>query len=152
MSLDIAGQRFSRRSSLRRPFLLRTVDCRLSTVDFPGGIGDHAADFRERTNDMEKPIFPGWPQLDQDDYDAVKSVLDSRALWCGAPLAPCGNQVWRFQEEFARFQGVRRALAVTNGTHAIEASLLALGIGLGDEVIVTDYTFVASASAVLAVN
>ena len=101
---------------------------------------------------MQPPTFPTWPQLDQDDHQAVKSVLDSRALWCGAPAAHCGEQVWRFQEEFARFHGVRRALAVTNGTHAIEASLLALGIGLGDEVIVTDYTFVASASAVVAVN
>src|SRR5262249_16939234 len=93
-------------------------------------------ELRWRARPMHEPRFPTWPELDQDDYQAVKGVLDSRALWCGAPAAHCGEQVWRFQEEFARFHGVRRALAVTNGTHAIEASLLALGIGLGDEVIV----------------
>ncbi len=101
---------------------------------------------------MQKPTFPSWPELDRDDYEAVKGVLDSRALWCGAPASPYGKQVWRFQEEFSRFQGVRRSIAVTNGTHALEAALRALGVGLGDEVIVTDYTFVASASAVVAVN
>ncbi len=101
---------------------------------------------------MQKPLFPVWPQLDQSDYEIVKQVLDSKALWCGAPLAPCGQHVWRWQEEFAQFQGARHCVAVTNGTHAIEIALRALDIGLGDEVIVTDYTFVASASAVIGVN
>jgi dTDP-4-amino-4,6-dideoxygalactose transaminase len=101
---------------------------------------------------MDRPAYPRWPIIDEEDYAAAKSVLDARALWCGAPAAPCGQNVWKFQEEFAAFQGARHCIAITNGTHAIEASLRALGIGVGDEVIVTDYTFFASASAVLAVN
>jgi dTDP-4-amino-4,6-dideoxygalactose transaminase len=101
---------------------------------------------------MEKPLFPVWPQLDKDDYEIVKGVLDSGQLWCGAPQSHCGENVWEFQREFADFQGSKHCLAVTNGTHALEVALLALDIGLGDEVIVSDYTFVASASAVMAVN
>jgi dTDP-4-amino-4,6-dideoxygalactose transaminase len=101
---------------------------------------------------MENPQFPAWPQLDNKDYEMVKEVLDSGQLWCGAPKSPCGNNVWEFQKEFAQFQGAKHCLAVTNGTHAIEVALLALDVGLGDEVIVSDYTFVASASAVMAVN
>ncbi|MBD3187559.1 aminotransferase class I/II-fold pyridoxal phosphate-dependent enzyme [Candidatus Bathyarchaeota archaeon] len=96
--------------------------------------------------------FPEWPQLDEDDYAAVKSVLDSGNLWCGAPAVHKGENVWAFLEEFAEFCGAKHCIAVTNGTHAIEVALMALGVGLGDEVIVSDYTFVASGSAVVGVN
>ena len=101
---------------------------------------------------MEQALFPAWPQLDKEDYETVKRVMDSGQLWCGAPQSHCGENVWEFQREFAEFQGARHCIAVTNGTHALEVALLALDVGLGDEVIVSDYTFVASASAVLAVN
>jgi dTDP-4-amino-4,6-dideoxygalactose transaminase len=101
---------------------------------------------------MDNKTFPAWPQLDADDYEMVKGVLDSGQLWCGAPQSPCGHNVWEFQKEFADFQQARHCIAVTNGTHAIEVALLGLDVGLGDEVIVSDYTFVASASAVMAVN
>lgn len=101
---------------------------------------------------MKKSLFPAWPQLDKEDYEIVKGVLDSGQLWCGAPKSPCGKNVWKFQKEFVHFQGGKHCIAVTNGTHALEVALLALDIGLGDEVIVSDYTFVASASAIMAVN
>jgi dTDP-4-amino-4,6-dideoxygalactose transaminase len=101
---------------------------------------------------MKAPAFPIWPILEKDDYDTIKEVLDSGALWCGAPMSPRGKNVWSFQKEFAEFQGAKHCIAVTNGTHAIEVALMALGIGLGDEVIVSDYTFVASASAIIGVN
>jgi dTDP-4-amino-4,6-dideoxygalactose transaminase len=101
---------------------------------------------------MKQNSFPSWPQLDEEDYAIVKEVLDSRQLWCGAPKSRCGNNVWEFQREFADFQGAKYCQCVTNGTHALEAALLALDVGLGDEVIVSDYTFVASASAIVAVN
>lgn len=96
--------------------------------------------------------FPDWPQLDADDHEMVKSVLDSKHLWCGAPAVHKGEHVWAFQDEFKRYLGARHCFAVTNGTHAIEIALMALDVGLGDEVIVSDYTFVASGSAVVAVN
>ena len=96
--------------------------------------------------------FPEWPQLDAAEKKAVLEVLDSGNLWCGAPSTHKGENVWKFQEEFAKLTGAKHCFAVTNGTHAIEVALMALGIGLGDEVIVSDYTFVASGSAVVAVN
>ncbi|MHA1847241.1 MAG: DegT/DnrJ/EryC1/StrS family aminotransferase [Promethearchaeota archaeon] len=96
--------------------------------------------------------FPRWPQIDEEDNEMIASVLESGNLWCGAPDVHVGENVWDFQEEFANFCGSKYCVAVTNGTHALEVSLLALGIGLGDEVIVSDYTFVASASAVIGVN
>ncbi|GAK58373.1 glutamine--scyllo-inositol transaminase [Candidatus Vecturithrix granuli] len=95
---------------------------------------------------------PQWPIWDQDDLAAVTEVVQSGKWWCGAPLNQVGKNLWAFQEEFAQFQEVKHCIAVANGTVAIEVVLLALGIGLGDEVIVPDYTFVASASAVIAAN
>jgi hypothetical protein len=60
-----------------------------------------------------------------------------------------GQENVRFEEEFAVFAGCRHAIAVANGTVALELALLALGIGPGDEVIVSSRTFIASASAIV---
>lgn len=73
---------------------------------------------------------------------AVLKVLRSRWLTMGAVTQ-------EFEAEFASFLGVRHALAVSNGTHALHLACLALGIGPGDEVIVPSLTFVASANAIL---
>ncbi|MFO8020571.1 MAG: DegT/DnrJ/EryC1/StrS family aminotransferase [Promethearchaeia archaeon] len=96
--------------------------------------------------------FPDWPIYDEREIEALKDVIESGNWWIGSPAVPKGDNVWKFQEEFAEFQEAKNAIAVINGTVAIEAALLALDIGLGDEVIVSDYTFVASASAVVATN
>jgi dTDP-4-amino-4,6-dideoxygalactose transaminase len=100
----------------------------------------------------EEELFPSWPVWDEEDVEAVTAVVRSGNWWCGAPLEQVGANVWEFQKEFARFQEAKHCVAVANGTVAIETVLLALGVGMGDEVIVSDYTFVASASAVVAVN
>jgi dTDP-4-amino-4,6-dideoxygalactose transaminase len=60
-----------------------------------------------------------------------------------------GSVTQKFESEFARSVGVKHALAVSNGTHALHLACLALGIGPGDEVIVPALTFVATANAVL---
>ena len=60
-----------------------------------------------------------------------------------------GIQGRRFEEEFARFVGCKHAVAVANGTVALELALHALGIGPGDEVVVPSRTFIASAGSVL---
>jgi dTDP-4-amino-4,6-dideoxygalactose transaminase len=99
-----------------------------------------------------KENFPKWPVYDESEIEALKNVIKSGKWWCGAPGLHQGENIWKFQEEFAKFQGAKHCIAVFNGTVAIEVPLLALGIGLGDEVIVSDYTFVASASAVVATN
>ena len=88
--------------------------------------------------------FPAWPQYDEKERRALMEVLDSRVWW----RTP-GTQTLAFEQEFARYQDARHGIAVTNGTAALEVALNALDIGPGDEVIVPDFTFVATASAVL---
>ncbi len=102
---------------------------------------------------MEKPPkFVEWPIWDDQERQALIDVINSGEWWAGAPKSQAGSHHWRFQTEFAEFNGSKYAFGCTNGTHAIEVSLLALGIGLGDEVIVPEWTFVATASSVIAAN
>jgi dTDP-4-amino-4,6-dideoxygalactose transaminase len=60
-----------------------------------------------------------------------------------------GPETKAFEDEFAAFSGVAEAVAVSNGTTAIELALWALGVGPGDEVVTTAWTFWATAEAVL---
>ena len=64
-------------------------------------------------------------------------------------ISSLGAYVSRFEDEFARFCGVEHAVSVANGTVALHLALHALGIGPGDEVIVPDLSFVATANSVL---
>ena len=88
--------------------------------------------------------FPAWPQYDDREEKALKEVLESRQWW----RTP-GSRTLAFEQAFAAYHGAAFGIAVTNGTHALEVVLAALGIGFGDEVIVPDFTFVATGSAVL---
>lgn len=60
-----------------------------------------------------------------------------------------GESVFKFEEEFARYCGVKHAVSTSSGTSALQLSLIALGVKGGDEVITTPYSFVATANAVL---
>jgi dTDP-4-amino-4,6-dideoxygalactose transaminase len=91
--------------------------------------------------------FPVWPQFDDRERRALNEVLESRVWW----RTP-GTKTLEFEQEFARFHGARHGIAVTNGTAALEVAMAPMGIGPGDEVILPDFTFVATASAVLFVN
>lgn len=91
--------------------------------------------------------WPAWPQWDESERAALSGVLESGA-WSSAR----GEQARLWAEEFAAMQGVEHGLALTNGTHTLEAALAACGVGEGDEVIVPALTFVATATAALAVN
>lgn len=74
-----------------------------------------------------------------------KYVLDCLAsTW----ISSRGEYITRFENGFAKFIGTKYAIATSNGTTALHLALLALGIGNGDEVIVPDLTFVASANTV----
>jgi perosamine synthetase len=64
-------------------------------------------------------------------------------------ISSTGQYITRFENEFAKFCGCKYGVAVSNGTVALHLSLVALGVGRGDEVIVPDLTFAASANAVL---
>ncbi len=91
--------------------------------------------------------FPAWPQFDEREEKALLEVLHS-GVWWRTP----GTKTLAFEEEFAAYQQAKYGIACTNGTAALEIVMAGLGIGLGDEVIVPDFTFVASASAVLFVG
>src|SRR5438067_1500015 len=91
--------------------------------------------------------FPEWPQYDENERRALNEVLESR-IWWRTP----GTRTLEFEQAFAKFHGARHGIAVTNGTAALEVTMAALGIGQGDEVILPDFTFVATASAVLFAN
>ncbi len=88
--------------------------------------------------------FPVWPYYDSNEERALKEVLESRVWW----RTP-GTRTLEFEKSFAKFHGARHGIAVTNGTAALEVTIAGLGITAGDEVIVPNFTFVATASAVL---
>ena len=94
---------------------------------------------------MQTGSWPEWPQYDDAEKKALLDVLESRVWW----RTP-GTQTLAFEQEFANYQQAKYGIAVTNGTAALEVAIAALGIGPGDEVIVPDFTFIATASAVFA--
>lgn len=89
--------------------------------------------------------FPKWPFYDADERQAVDRVLQSGNVnyWTG-------QECREFEREYAAAAGTRHAIALTNGTVALELALYALGIGDGDEVVTTPRTFIASASCAVA--
>jgi len=79
--------------------------------------------------------------------DAAAETLVLEVLRSGHLVQ--GPMVERFEERFAAICGVRHAVAVSNGTVSLVAALLALGVGPGDEVITSPFTFVATINAIL---
>lgn len=81
------------------------------------------------------------PTIEDDDLDAVKEVLGSGLLVQGARVAA-------FETELSRYVGTQHAVVVSNGTAALHLSLLALGVGPGDLVAVTAYSWPATANVI----
>ena len=88
--------------------------------------------------------FPAWPQFDKKTDQKVLDILHSGKVnyWTG----PVGMQ---FEEAWAKWLGVKNAVSVSNGTAALHVALTALGVGSGDEVICTSYSFIASSFCAL---
>ncbi|WDG08115.1 DegT/DnrJ/EryC1/StrS aminotransferase family protein [Vibrio campbellii] len=92
---------------------------------------------------LNTPFSP-WPSFTQEEADAVSCVLLSNKVnyWTG-------NECREFEKEFAAWAGCEYAIALGNGTLALDVALKALGVGEGDEVITTPRTFLASASSIV---
>ena len=88
--------------------------------------------------------FSPWPCFSEEEAEAAKQVLLSNKVnyWTG-------QECKKFEAEFAAMCDVEHAIAVANGTVALELALEALDIGAGDEVIVPSRTFLASASCIV---
>lgn len=93
---------------------------------------------------MLNTSLPPWPSFTQEEADAVSHTLLSNKVnyWTG-------NECREFEKEFAAWCGTEYAVALANGTVALDLALKALHIGQGDEVIVTSRTFLASVSCII---
>lgn len=91
-----------------------------------------------------KLIHSPWPYFDQEEIDAVSAVMRSGKVnyWTG-------ELTKKFEVEFAAWVGAKYAVALANGTVALDLALKSLEIGPGDEVVVTPRTFIASVSSVV---
>jgi dTDP-4-amino-4,6-dideoxygalactose transaminase len=83
-----------------------------------------------------------WPHFDPEQIEAASRVLAS-----GRVNSWTGEETSSFEQEFARWCSARHAIAMANGSLALSAAYLALGLGSGDELITTPRTFIATASS-----
>ena len=88
--------------------------------------------------------FSSWPSFSEEEANAVRDVILSNKVnyWTG-------QECREFEKEFAAWAGSEHAIALANGTVALDLALQALGIGAGDEVVVTPRTFLASVSSIV---
>ena len=88
--------------------------------------------------------FSSWPSFSEEEANAVKNVLLSNKVnyWTG-------NECREFEKEFAVWSNSKYAIALGNGTLALDSALKALDIGFGNEVIVTSRTYIASVTSIV---
>ena len=91
--------------------------------------------------DLKKQYLRIKPEIDA----AIQRVLDSTAFIQGEEVA-------NFEQNFAQYNGTKHVISCGNGTDALTAALLALGIGPGDEVITVPFTFIATVEAIALVG
>src|SRR4051812_26658217 len=94
---------------------------------------------------MDDSIPLSQPDITQREIDAVVDVLSSGVL-------SLGPKVEEFEARCAKLAGRQHGIAVANGTAGLHVAMLAAGVGAGDEVITTPFSFVASANAALFVG
>ena len=94
---------------------------------------------------MPTPLPLSHPDITQREVDAVVAVLRT-------PTLSLGPRVPEFESKVAAVVGRRHAVAVSNGTCGLHLAMLAAGVGPGDEVVTTPFSFVASANCVLYVG
>lgn len=88
--------------------------------------------------------FSSWPSFTSEEADSVRDVLLSNKVnyWTG-------NECREFEKEFAVWSNSKYAIALGNGTLALDSAFKALDIGIGDEVIVTARTYIASVTSIV---
>jgi len=95
-----------------------------------------------------KPVrakkWPAWPQWDRSAEEHVISILRSGNWYRGQ-----GNTVTQFEKAYAELLDAKRCVCTVNGTNALLTALHALDVGVGDEVIVSPYTFIATYNVVI---
>jgi dTDP-4-amino-4,6-dideoxygalactose transaminase len=94
---------------------------------------------------INKLEWPVWPKYNSEHEEAVLRVIRSNQLFAAQEVAA-------FEQEFAKYLGSKHAVGVGNATQALHLALASLGIGTGDEVIVTPYSWISSASCVIMQN
>ncbi len=87
-------------------------------------------------------------RVGQEEIDAVARVINRGKLFKTTPE----GETWHFEKEMREFFDVNRVITMTSGMAALETALVALGIGPGDEVIVSAYTYIANAVSVISVG
>ncbi len=104
----------------------------------------HPNNIKDRVYIMLNTAFSPWPSFTSEEIEAVSKVLASNKVnyWTGQE----GRQ---FEQEFAQFSDCQYAVAVANGTLALDLALASLDLSTGDEVIVTSRTFIASVSSII---
>lgn len=93
---------------------------------------------------MLNTLFSSWPSFTQEEANAVSRVLLSNKVnyWTG-------SECREFEREFSSWVGTEYAVALGNGTVALDLALKALGVSVGDDVITTSRTFLASATSIV---
>jgi dTDP-4-amino-4,6-dideoxygalactose transaminase len=100
---------------------------------------------------IDRQLGKTWPISGDIERENLIEVLESGRWWRGGE-PPETSKVYQFENAFAKFQGAKHGVAMTNGTATLECALKAIGIKPGDEVIVPAATFVASATSCILVN
>ena len=93
----------------------------------------------------QKTDWPSWPQYDNCEYKAISRVIRSNQLFAD-------KEVRKFEEQYANYLGIKNCLALGNATQALHLALASLDIGIGDEVLVTSYSWISTASCILMQN
>ena len=91
---------------------------------------------------MKRTIPIAKPLLGREELEAIREVIESGVL-------VQGEKIRLFEKEFANYIGVKHAVAVSNGTAALDTALKALKVGPGDEVVTPAFSFVASSNCIL---
>ena len=92
---------------------------------------------------MNKRIFLSAPHMSGNELKYIEKVFESNYI------APLGEYVDKFEDSIKNYTGVANALAVVNGTAAIHLALRILGIGQGDDVLASTFTFIGSVNAII---